>query len=88
MDREAADNVQTPDADTALLRLLQRRDEAALALLYDNRSRLVYSLALSIVRNVPDAEDVTQEVFLRVWEKADVFDPARGSSWLDTSEDV
>ncbi len=76
----------TMGADEVLLRLLREQNEAALALLYDNRSRLVYSLALSIVGNVSDAEEVTQEVFFRVWQKADTYDVARGSAlaWITT----
>ena len=74
------------DTDDVLIRLSSQRDEAALAALYDLRGRLVYSLAYSIVRNARDAEEVTQEVFVRVWQKADTFDRSRGSglAWLTT----
>lgn len=69
-----------------LLGLIQERDEAALSMLYDRRAGWVYSLALSIVKNVTDAEEVTQDVFFRIWEKAESFDDSRGSSkaWLAT----
>jgi RNA polymerase sigma-70 factor (ECF subfamily) len=74
------------DTDAALLGLIKGKNEAALSALYESRSRLVYSLALSIVRNVADAEEVTQEVFVRLWQKAETFDPLRGSgvAWLIT----
>ena len=74
------------EADAALLGLIRQRDESALAMLYDTRGQMLYSLALSIVGNTADAEEVTQEVFLKVWNKAEVFDPARGSAlaWLVT----
>jgi len=75
-----------PARDTALLRRIRERDEAALSEFYDRHATFVYSLARSVVRDDGDAEDITQEVFFRVWERADAFDPARGSpaAWLTT----
>jgi RNA polymerase sigma-70 factor (ECF subfamily) len=45
---------------------------------------MVYSLSLSIVRNVSDAEEVTQDVFLRIWNNAEHYDLELGSvaGWL------
>jgi RNA polymerase sigma-70 factor (ECF subfamily) len=59
-------------------------DAAGLEVLYDRYATLVYSLALRIVRNTSDAEDVTQEAFAQVWTHASRFDPARGAlpAWL------
>jgi RNA polymerase sigma-70 factor (ECF subfamily) len=75
-----------PARDTALLRRIRERDEAALSEFYDRHATFVYSLARSVVRDDGDAEDITQEVFFRVWERADAFDPSRGSpaAWLTT----
>jgi RNA polymerase sigma-70 factor (ECF subfamily) len=72
--------------DAALIRRMRDRDETALSELYDAYASFVYSLARSIVRDDGDAEDVTQEVFFRAWERAGTFDPSRGSpaAWITT----
>ena len=80
-------NVERESADLeALVKRIQSRDERGLADLYDRMSRLVYSLAYSIVQTHEDAEEVTQEVFVRVWNKIDYFDSVRGSvpAWMST----
>lgn len=76
----------TSSLDSALLRRIRDRDEGALAEFYDRHATFVYSLARSILRNDGDAEDVTQEVFFRVWDRGEAFDPSRGSpaAWLTT----
>ena len=63
---------------------IQRRDVAALAVLYDRHATGVYRLACHICRNRADAEDVVQEVFLQVWQQASRFDHTRScvESWL------
>jgi RNA polymerase sigma-70 factor, ECF subfamily len=58
---------------------LQARDPQALAELYDRYCALVYGIARRIVRDVPAAEDLTQETFLFIWNRIGTFDPARGS---------
>ena len=63
-----------------------RGDRAALARLYDRYSPVVYAVTWRILGNRADAEDVVQEVFLRVWRHGDTFRPDRGSfeCWLLT----
>jgi RNA polymerase sigma-70 factor (ECF subfamily) len=69
-----------------LLRLASRGDQGAFASLYDATSRRAYGLALRVVRDPAQAEEVTQEAFLEVWRTASRFDPDRGSAlaWLLT----
>jgi RNA polymerase sigma-70 factor (ECF subfamily) len=62
------------------------KNENALSKLYNQTSRVVYALALRILRERSVAEDITQEVYLQVWRVAGAFDPARGTvlTWLVT----
>ncbi len=71
-------------ADQILLRRMSARDESAVALLYDRHGRAVYTLAKGIVRDPALAQEVVQDVFLRCWQEAEVYDPARGrvASWI------
>ncbi len=70
--------------DLALARRLQARDPRALEDLYDQFGSLVYGMSLRYLRDVPAAEDLTQETFLCLWNRAATFDAARGSlaSWV------
>ncbi|WP_296606153.1 sigma-70 family RNA polymerase sigma factor [Nocardioides sp.] len=80
-----ADPAGRPDL-AELLRLSSRGDEQAFARLYDATSARVFGLAVRVVRDPAQAEEVTQESFLEIWRTASRFDPARGSalSWLLT----
>jgi RNA polymerase sigma-70 factor (ECF subfamily) len=70
--------------DASLLSLLQRGDEYAMASLFDRYSRVVYSVALRVLRDPASAEDVLQEVFMQIWRNPDGFVATRGSlgGWL------
>lgn len=61
-----------------------RGDRRALEQLYDQYERLVYSFAIKLVHDPHLAEEVVQDVFMRVWTQASRYDPERGrfSSWL------
>jgi RNA polymerase sigma-70 factor (ECF subfamily) len=73
-------------SDEALVALVARRDEAALAALYDRFGRIAYGLALRVVRDRSLAEDAVQEAFMTVWRTADRFvaERAKASSWILT----
>jgi RNA polymerase sigma-70 factor (ECF subfamily) len=70
--------------DASLLALVQTGDEGSMATLYDRYSRLVYSVALRVLRDPAAAEDVLQEVFMQIWRNPGSFTAARGSlgGWL------
>ncbi|HWZ32540.1 MAG TPA: sigma-70 family RNA polymerase sigma factor [Bryobacteraceae bacterium] len=72
--------------DADLARRLKARDPHAMADLYDRYGRLAYSMILRVVRNSAVAEDLVQETFLRVWNRAQSFDPQRGAlgPWILT----
>jgi RNA polymerase sigma-70 factor (ECF subfamily) len=73
-------------SDEALLALLARSDDDALAELYDRYGRAAYALALRILRDAALAQDAVQEAFLTAWRTAPSYDPRRGapSTWLMT----
>jgi len=70
--------------DTELLEAVARQDQSAMAALFDKYSRLVYSIALRVLREPDLAEDVMQEVLLQVWRQPGGFVSQRGSlgAWL------
>lgn len=55
-----------------------------MSVLYDRYSRLVFSLALRVLSDRDAAEETVQEVFIKVWRRADDFDPGRAklSTWI------
>ena len=66
-------------SDAQLVTSIARYSEVALAEVYRRHGGAVYGLAKRVLNNPAEAEDVTQEVFLRLWNQPDRFDPARGS---------
>jgi RNA polymerase sigma-70 factor, ECF subfamily len=74
----------TTAADHTTLERMARGEQEALGELYDRYSHLVYSLALRIIRDQGDAEDIVQEVFSQAWRQAGRYETRRGNviAWL------
>jgi RNA polymerase sigma-70 factor (ECF subfamily) len=70
--------------DRNLAERLKRRDPSVMGDLYDRYGKLVFSLIYRVVRDIGVAEDLVQETFLRVWNRAQGFDAERGAlgPWL------
>lgn len=83
------DLIEAGGAPPGLDRLIARmasRDTGALAEFYDLTLGRVYALAMRVLRNAADAEEVVSDVYLQAWDKAGDFDTGRGRpmSWLLT----
>jgi RNA polymerase sigma-70 factor (ECF subfamily) len=61
-----------------LLHRIAAQDSAALAEFYDQTAASLFSFALRILNNTQDAEEVIQDVFIQIWNKAATFDPDLG----------
>jgi RNA polymerase sigma-70 factor, ECF subfamily len=72
--------------DEALVREVALGDEGAVAALYDRYGSILLGLLVRILGSRAEAEDVLQETFLQVWQRAAQFDPERGRAftWLVT----
>src|SRR3954463_8747888 len=80
----AADLLPDDAEDEALVTAMAAGDRAALATLYERHASLLLGLALRIVREKREAEDLLHDVFLEAWRTAKDFDPKRGRvrTWL------
>jgi len=74
--------LSSPSAsDEELLARIARRDEAAFAEIYDRFTPRLLGLAATMLRDRAEAEDIIQESFLFLWNKASQFDSSRGSAF-------
>ncbi len=71
--------VNEQSSDLEIFLAIQAQQLKALDVLYDRYSKLVYSTASAILNSVEEAEDVTQEIFLRLWQRSEIYQPQRGS---------
>lgn len=69
-----------------LVAAMARGDKAALASLYDQLAGPLYSLAVRMLGDAAEAQDLVQDIFLQLWQSADTFESGRGSvfSWSAT----
>ena len=72
--------------DKTLMKLIGKAQEDALRELYDRYNRLVYSMAVNAVGENTLAEEITQDVFLRIWNKAETYSPKKGKviTWVSS----
>jgi RNA polymerase sigma-70 factor, ECF subfamily len=70
--------------DVELLEKVGRGDRDGLRELYDRYSGAVYSMAYRVLNNETETQDLLQEVFLQIWQKAALYDPTRGKplTWV------
>lgn len=70
--------------DKILIALIAQAQSSALDELYARYSRLVFSLALNMVSDQATAEEITMDIFTRVWQKANTYRPeqAKVNTWL------
>ena len=75
---------QSPRAKIDLINRIASKDKAAFSDLYDLFSQVVFNLAVIITKDEKEAEEVVQDVFLQIWNRASSYDENRGSplSWL------
>ena len=67
-----------------IVELLQERNDKAISLLYDNYGDTLLGVAKKVVRSEDLAQDVLQESFVKIWKKADSYDPSKAKlfTWL------
>jgi RNA polymerase sigma-70 factor (ECF subfamily) len=70
--------------DSELIEQILQKNETALGELYDRYHRLIFSVALNVVGRREDAEEITLDVFTRVWEKSGTYQSERAkvTTWL------
>lgn len=83
-DMSAGETISAPLSDEELLARSCQQDQAAFEALVQAWSRRLYSLAWRIVGDTQQAEEVVQDAFFRIWNKACSYDPEQGraSSWM------
>ncbi len=77
-------NLRDEASDAELVAHLAAGEQWPMGVLYDRYARLVFSMVLKILHDQERAEDIVQEVFVRVWRGADSFCASRGNfvNWL------
>ncbi len=78
--------MQTPQEISSLLARVARKDRAAFAAVYQATSAKLYGIVLRILKRRDIADEVLQEVYVKIWERAADFDPKMASpiTWMAT----
>jgi RNA polymerase sigma-70 factor (ECF subfamily) len=71
----------TADEEREWMMQVQSGDKTALKKLYDRFSKILFGMIFKILRNREESEDLLQEIFVKIWNKAEQYDPARGSAY-------
>jgi len=71
----------TADEEREWMAQVQNGDKQALRKLYDRFNKILFGMIYKILRNKEESEDLLQEIFVKIWNKADQFDPSRGSAY-------
>lgn len=81
-DGEPRDGQRAEDA--LLLKRINEKDQTAMAAIFDRYAAMAYSVALRVLKDQAQAEDVIQDLFFWLWQNPDSFSPDRGSlaAWL------
>ena len=67
-----------------LLKELLKKDDKSFTILYDNYSKSLYGVIYNLIRNTEEAEDVLQEVFIKIWKNIDSYNESKGRlyTWM------
>ena len=71
--------MSTANNDNFLIKRIAKGDQTGLGDLYDRYKALVFSIAFNVLGNMEDAEEVTLDVFSKIWEKAESYTNKRGT---------
>lgn len=81
-----ANSSTPPFTDEQLMAMIQARVRNGLALLHERYATLLKVISMKVLHNGADAEDLLQDVFLEIWDRAASYDPLKGRplSWIAT----
>ncbi len=81
-----AEDPAPPEIEYSLIKRIGQGDRRAFAEFYDRFAGIIFSTALRVLNDHRDAEDVVQDVFVMIWEKAHMYNPDRGKplTWAVT----
>ena len=70
--------------DLILIKRISEQDESALSQFYDIHNRFLYTIIFNILRDQSESEDLLQEIFIQIWNKADSYDETLGNplAWI------
>ncbi|WP_258103735.1 RNA polymerase sigma factor [Marinoscillum sp. MHG1-6] len=76
--------MQTLDLNTVLIKRIKSRDTTALDYLYENYSEALFGIILRTLRNQEAAEETLHDVFIKIWDQIDKYDPSKGTlfTWM------